>query len=55
MESKTKEFTDIDMWECFSLVTNTRTLDFTCNESQVDNWFHGVKFVFDQLFFEKFP
>lgn len=41
-------------WECFSLTTNKRTLDFHSDDSTVDTWFYGLKSLFSELNMEKF-
>jgi len=48
-KARTKDFKDIEPWECFSVVTSSRTLDFAAGQKTVDDWFYGIKAVFEQL------
>lgn len=36
-------------WECFSIYTNKRSLDFAGSEEIVNRWFYGIKCLFNQI------
>lgn len=46
---KTKDFNGISTWECFSIRTSKRTLDFCAEEKDIDTWYYGIKHIFDYM------
>ena len=36
-------------WECFSIYTDKRSLDFAAPEEEINKWFYGLKCLFNQI------